>query len=93
MLSTLRKRLTYANIAATLALLFAMTGGAYAANHYLISSTKQISPKVLKALKGSNGSNGANGPAGPAGPTGPAGGTGPAGANGTNGERRTRHAR
>jgi hypothetical protein len=28
----------------TIALVFAMSGGAYAANHFLITSTKQISP-------------------------------------------------
>ncbi|HEV2924415.1 MAG TPA: collagen-like protein [Solirubrobacteraceae bacterium] len=78
----IRKRLTYANTAATLALLFAMTGGAYAANHYLINSTKQISPKVLKALKGNSG---ANGPAGPAGSAGPAGVAGPKGETGAGG--------
>ena len=43
--------MTYANVAATLALVFAMSGGAPAANHYLITSTNQISPKVLKELK------------------------------------------
>jgi hypothetical protein len=96
MFTTARKHLTYANVAMTLALVFAMTGGAYAANHFLITSTKQISPKVLKALKGANGKNGAAGPAGPAGagtpgpagpqgPAGPAGGAGPAGTPGKDG--------
>ncbi|HTD58778.1 MAG TPA: hypothetical protein VK672_07775 [Solirubrobacteraceae bacterium] len=80
MFSALRKRLTYANVAMTLALVFAMTGGAYAANKYPITSTKQISPKVLKALKGATGKNGANGANGATGATGPGG---PAGANGT----------
>jgi hypothetical protein len=81
MLSAIRKRFTYANVAMTLALVFAMTGGAYAASKYLITSTKQISPKVLKSLKGANGKNGAAGPAGPAG----AAGAGTAGAQGTQG--------
>jgi hypothetical protein len=79
MFSTIRKRITYANIVATLALLFAMSGGALAASHYLVTSTKQISPKVLKALKGAPGKSGTPGATGPAGPTGP---TGPAGAKG-----------
>ncbi len=61
MFSTIRKRITFANVAMTLALVFAMTGGAYAAKKYLITTTKQISPKVLKQLKGNRG------PAGPAG--------------------------
>jgi hypothetical protein len=66
----------------TLALVFAMSGGAYAAKKYLITSTKQISPKVLKQLQGKAGPAGAPGPAGPAGPAGP---QGPAGANGKDG--------
>jgi hypothetical protein len=93
MFSRISKRFTYANAAMTLALVFAMSGGAYAANKYLITSTKQISPKVLKALKGANGKNGTVGPAGPAGATGvgtagaagPQGPAGPAGAKGENG--------
>ena len=51
----MRRRLSYANVTATLALVFAMSGGALAANHYLINSTKQISPKVLKKLTGKPG--------------------------------------
>ena len=51
----MRKRLSYANVTATLALVFAMSGGAMAANHYLITSTKQINPKVLKKLNGQDG--------------------------------------
>ena len=61
MFSRLRKRFTYTNVAMTLALVFAMTGGAYAAKHYIITSTKQISPKVLTALKGKAGSAGKDG--------------------------------
>jgi hypothetical protein len=80
--------LTPGTVIATLALVFAMTGGAYAAKRYLITSTKQISPKVLKALKGANGKSGANGaqgPAGAAGATGPGGAQGPAGGGGPQG--------
>ena len=86
MLKALRKRVTYTNVAMTLALLFAMTGGAYAAKKYLITSTKQISPSVLKALAGKAGPAGAQGPQGPAGPAGPAGPQGPAGKDGSNGK-------
>ncbi len=57
----LRSHLTYANVVATLALVFAMSGGALAASHYLINSTRQINPKVLGRLRGSRG------PRGPAG--------------------------
>jgi hypothetical protein len=90
MLSALRSRIRVspASVIATVALVFAMTGGAYAAGHFIITSTKQISPKVLKALKGKSGANGANGaqgPAGPAGATGPGGPQGPAGPGGPQG--------
>lgn len=71
------KRLTYANVAATLALVFSMSGGAIAASKYLITSTKQISPKVIKKLKGK---------AGPAGLPGPVGKEGPAGKEGVAGK-------
>ncbi len=60
----MRRRLSYANVTATLALVFAMSGGALAANHYLINSTKQINPKVLKKLKGNAGAPGKEGPSG-----------------------------
>lgn len=75
----MRKRLSYANVAATLALVFSMTGGAMAANHYLISSTKQIKPSILKKLKGNAGAKGATGPQGAQGAQGGAGPAGPAG--------------
>ncbi len=92
MLSALRKRLSYANVTATLAVFFAMSGGAYAASHYLLTSTKQIKPSVLAQLRGKSGpagANGANGAAGPAGPQGPAGARGENGANGSNGTNGT----
>jgi hypothetical protein len=54
-------RLSYANVAATVALVFAMAGGAVAATHYIITSTSQIKPSVRAALRG------ARGPRGPAG--------------------------
>ncbi|HXD53372.1 MAG TPA: hypothetical protein VN618_01330 [Solirubrobacteraceae bacterium] len=81
----MRKRLTYANVAATLALVFAMSGGALAANSYLISSTKQISPKVLKKLKGARGRTGARGANGAAGAPGAPGAPGGAGKEGPRG--------
>jgi hypothetical protein len=73
--------MSYANVVATLALLFAMSSGAVAASHYLISSSKQISPKVLKELK----RTGPQGATGPTGSPGAAGTPGAAGAPGTNG--------
>jgi hypothetical protein len=84
MFSAIRNRIhiTPSTVIATVALVFVMTGGAYAASHYLITSTKQISPKVLKQLRGKAG------PAGPEGKgiTGPAGKDGANGTNGANGK-------
>jgi hypothetical protein len=59
-----------------------MSGGAVAATHYLIHSTKQISPAVLKKLHGARGSRGLSGSIGPIGPQGPTGAIGPKGARG-----------
>ena len=81
MFPRVRKRITYTNLALTLALVFAMSGGAYAASRYVITSTKQIKPSVLKSLQGKTG------PAGQAGSNGATGAPGPAGTNGTNGEK------
>jgi hypothetical protein len=75
----MRKHLSYANVAATLALVFSMGGGALAASHYLITSTKQIKPSVLKQLRGKNGARGPLGAVGPQGATGPQGAEGPQG--------------
>lgn len=73
----MRPRLTYANVTATLALFFALTGGAIAARHYLINSTSQISPKVLKKLQGHAGPRGVPGAPGTSGAEGPKGEPGP----------------
>jgi len=67
MFSLIRRHLSYANVVATMALVFAMSGGALAASHYLITKTTQIKPSVLKTLKGKTG------PAGPKGSTAAAG--------------------
>jgi hypothetical protein len=88
----MRRHLNYANVAATLALVFAMSGGALAASHFLITSTSQISPKVLKKLKGKTGKTGATGATGVTGATGPqgsAGKEGPAGKEGLQGKEGT----
>jgi hypothetical protein len=70
------------------AVVFAIGGGtAFAGVHYLITSTKQIRPSVLRSLKkrgpaGPQGKQGAPGAQGLAGPQGPQGLVGPAGADG-----------
>jgi hypothetical protein len=81
----MRRHINYANVVATLALVFAMSGGALAAKHYLINSTKQINPKVLKKLKGNAGKTGATGKEGPQGKEGPTGKEGAAGKEGKEG--------
>ncbi len=86
MLTFIRRRLTFANIALTVALLLAMSGGAYAASKYIITSTKQISPKVLKQLRGATGATGSQGPQGLQGKEGAAGKNGTNGTNGTDGK-------
>jgi hypothetical protein len=91
----MRRHLNYANVTATLALFFAMSGGALAAKHYLINSTSQINPKVLKSMKGKAGPKGPTGAAAKEGPQGkegspgrqgPTGKEGPAGKEGPPGE-------
>jgi hypothetical protein len=69
---------------AIVALCVSLGGGAFAAGHYLITSKRQISPKVLKALKGKRG---ATGPIGPTGPAGQGGQPGAAGAPGDKGDK------
>jgi hypothetical protein len=85
-----RTQINATTVVAVIALVFAMAGGAYAAGRYLITSTKQISPKVLKQLmgaRGAAGAAGAQGATGAQGPQGPQGSQGPQGANGEKGEK------
>jgi hypothetical protein len=71
-----RRVLSYANVVATLALVFAIGGGsAYAAKHYLITSTKQIKPSVVTALRRTTAKLGTTGPTGTSGSSGSVGGT------------------
>ena len=84
-MNSLRRHLSYANVVATFALVFAMSGGALAANQYLINKTSQINPKVLKKLKGTSGTRGSPGTQGVAGAIGANGGQGPKGADGKQG--------
>jgi hypothetical protein len=77
------QNLSYANIVATLALVLAVTGGAYAATQLPKNSvgSKQVKDSSLKAKDFKPGQlpAGATGPQGPAGAKGAAGPTGPAG--------------
>jgi hypothetical protein len=80
-----------AMVVAVAALVVASTGSAIAAKHYMVSSTRQISPTVLKQLHGANGRAGATGPEGAMGPQGPAGAAGSNGSDGSNGADLTSH--
>ncbi len=86
MFSMIRKRFTVANVMLTLALVLVMSGGAFAAGKYIITSTKQIKPSVLTQLKGKNGKNGANGATGANGINGKDGAPGPSGEKGAEGK-------
>jgi hypothetical protein len=101
MFSAIRKHLSYANVAATMALVFALTGGAVAATSHSgggstgSKASASVTPvaTVAKAKKkaaprstrGPAGPKGATGAAGATGATGAAGPTGPAGAAGAAG--------
>lgn len=80
----MRRHLSFANVTSLLALMVALGGSAFAAS-YVITSTKQIEPKVLKKLKGRNGTPGPVGPAGAQGTPGARGERGEAGAQGPQG--------
>jgi hypothetical protein len=83
-----RRRLSYANVVSTLALVFAIGGGsAWAATHvhYLVTSSKQIKPSVLKGLHGARGATGSTGRAGVNGVSGVSGVNGVNGASGAPG--------
>jgi len=64
------------NLVAWIALFVALGGTSMAASHYIITSTKQIKPSVVKQLRGANGHTGATGPAGKQGAAGVRGETG-----------------
>jgi hypothetical protein len=97
MLSRLRARLTYANVAATLALFVALGGSSYAALNLPPNSvgSEQVKPGSLRAsdfkasersrLRGPRGKVGKTGPAGPRGATGARGAIGARGSTGTRG--------
>jgi hypothetical protein len=86
MMSRVRRHFSWANIAMTVALVFAMSGGALAAKHYVLNSIQQVNPKVLKQLQGKQGAGGATGAQGSPGAAGAKGDQGPKGDQGEKGE-------
>jgi hypothetical protein len=86
MLQGIRRRAgSPALIVAVIALVVALAGSAYAAKKYVITSTSQIKPSVLKSLQGKAGANGANGTNGAPGAKGDKGDQGAPGKDGQNG--------
>jgi hypothetical protein len=97
MFHRVRRHLNASTLIALLALVFAVTGGAFAATGHggspasALASVKAGAAKSKRGPRGPQGpagpagKNGAPGPAGPAGPAGAKGETGAAGANGSNG--------
>ena len=86
MFSTLRNRFGIPGVISVIALVFAMLGGAYAANQDGSGKGATASAKKgAKGPRGPRGPKGATGAAGPAGPAGAPGAKGDAGANGAPG--------
>jgi hypothetical protein len=81
MLQTLRTRFGIPGVISVIALVFAMAGGAFAANNLASSSGS----KATASAKGKQGPRGKTGKTGPAGPQGPPGAKGDTGAPGTAG--------
>ena len=91
----INKNLTYANVVATLALIFAVGGtSAYAANQLSANSvgTKQLKNGAVTNAKLADGVNGERGPEGKQGPVGPQGKPGAPGSPGAPGKSSATHA-
>ncbi len=72
-------------VVSVIALFFALGGTAMAAHHYLITSSSQIKPSVLKQLRGDGGASGLAGTPGATGSQGPQGSQGVQGKEGPQG--------
>jgi Collagen triple helix repeat (20 copies) len=95
MYQRLRKHISPATVLAFVALVFALTGGAFAATGggsgspsraTTLATAAKAKPKAKTGPRGPAGPRGATGATGAAGPAGAAGPTGPAGAGGAKGE-------
>jgi len=86
MLNVIRRNLNLPTAIAVVALVFAMTGGAYAAKSYVNGSAKDSKAKAKQGPRGPRGKRGPQGPKGPTGPTGPKGDTGAQGPKGVAGD-------
>ncbi|MGB8839647.1 MAG: hypothetical protein WCC64_01115 [Aliidongia sp.] len=69
----MHRRPSPATLIALIALFLSLGGSAVAANHYLVTSVREIKPSVVHQLQGHTGPAGTTGPQGPAGAQGPAG--------------------
>jgi hypothetical protein len=78
----MKRKPSGATVIASVALFFSLAGTGIAAQHYLITSLAQITPKVRHELRGMRGISGPRGPVGPAGPQGSQGPQGPQGPQG-----------
>lgn len=83
MLNAIRRNLNLPTAIAVMALIFAMSGGAYAAKSYVTGSAKE---SKQKGKRGPRGPRGKQGPQGPKGEPGPKGDTGPQGPKGEPGD-------
>jgi len=92
-----RRHFNATTVVAIVALVFAMTGGAFAVSSKgnskspvaSVAKKKKKKAKVLRGPRGPRGATGATGPAGLTGPVGPAGAAGKNGANGKDGANGT----
>jgi hypothetical protein len=85
MLKTFHTRFGIPGVISVVALVFALTGTAFAAK-YIITSTSQIKPSVLKSLKGARGAKGETGAQGAKGDPGEKGAKGDQGLEGKEGK-------